>query len=403
MNRRFIVVVLDSFGIGEMEDTKIVRPMDIGANTAIHLLEKLENKESWNTFEKLGLMNVYGKDCYGLKKSKKAIFGKSKLKHFGADTFFGHNEMAGTIPVKPIYQRFNLRVDELEEDLTKNGYDVERIYDGNTCILKVDNELTIGDNVETDPGQAINVTGALDYCGWEKIKNVGNITRKHFEVPRIIAFGGSDVTIDDILSAIVKKGDYMGVNAPESGVYKKNYHVVHLGFGIDPSVQVMAALKKENKKATLYGKVADIVSNPAGELKPGVDTKFIFSMLEDDLNKNEDGFYFVNIQETDLAGHAQDPERYLEVLSLCNVELEKVMDVLTDEDILLVTADHGNDPFIGHSRHTREYVPILVYKKGNDKLINIGTRETLADIGATVADYFGTKIDFGSSFLNYLK
>lgn len=403
MNKRFILIVLDSFGIGEMDDTKFVRPADIGANTCLHLLDNLENVNDWFCLEKLGLMNTIGKNVNGLNIQDKAIFGKSKLKHYGADTFFGHHEIAGTDPKKPIFQKFNSNIDDVEMDLKNNGYNVERVYRGNIAILKVDNQLCIGDNIETDPGQAINVTASLDDAGRKKIQDVGHIVRKHYQVPRIIAFGGSDVSIDDILRNIVKKGDFIGIDAPGSGVYNKNYHVIHIGYGIDSSVQVMQALKDKSIKATLYGKVADIVENPAGDRKPGVDTRYIFNMLKKDLEKNEEGFYFVNIQETDLAGHAQDPKRYLDVLKICNNEISEIINMLTDDDILLVTADHGNDPFIGHSKHTREFVPIMIYKKNNNKLIDLGTRDTLSDLGATVADFFSTHIKNGKSFLDQLK
>ncbi|WP_200276981.1 hypothetical protein, partial [Rhodovulum adriaticum] len=207
MSRRFILLVLDSFGVGEMEDTKEVRPNDIGSNTCLHLLEKLEDISDWDIFEKLGLMNVIGKEIKGLKPQDKAIFGKSKLRHFGADTFFGHHEMSGTRPKKPVFQKFNSKIDSVEEDLKKHGYEVERVYRGGVAILKVDNQLCIGDNIETDLGQAINVIGSVDKAGWEKIQKIGHIVRKHYQVPRIIAFGGSEVTIDNILKNIVQKGD----------------------------------------------------------------------------------------------------------------------------------------------------------------------------------------------------
>lgn len=403
--KKFILIVLDSFGIGEMDDTKDVRPRDVGSNTALHLLEQLEDPKDWRVLERLGLANAMGLDPESepgkkLKPQKNAIFGKSKLKHFGADTFFGHQEIAGTDPKRPVFQLFNDRIDAVEEDLIAHGYEVERITVDGLSLLKVDDQLTVADNIETDPGQAINITGALDAAGWEKIQAVGHLVRQHFEVPRIIAFGGSDVTIQDITDHIVKKGEALGVDAPGSGVYKKNYHVVHIGYGVDPTVQVPAALQKIGVRANLYGKVADIVANPAGDLKPGVDSAEIFDHLIDDVKEDRADFYFVNIQETDLSGHAQDSMRYLDVLRICNDKLEELLPLLGADDVLLVTADHGNDPTIGHSQHTREFVPLLLYRKNNKRRIDIGTRETMADEGATVADFFGTSIVHGTSFLN---
>ncbi len=405
MKKKFILIVLDSFGIGEMDDTKEVRPRDIGSNTALHLLEQLKDPNDWRVLERLGLANAMGLDPESalgkkLKPQTTAITGKSKLKHFGADTFFGHQEIAGTDPKRPVFQLFNDKIDEVEQDLRAHGYEVERISVDGLSLLKVDDQLTVADNIETDPGQAINITGALDAAGWDKIQAVGHLVRQHFEVPRIIAFGGSGVTIREITDHIIKKGNALGIDAPGSGVYKKNYHVVHIGYGVDATVQVPAALEKMGVKANLYGKVADIVANPAGDLKPGVDTEEIFDRLIDDVKQDRASFYFVNIQETDLAGHAQDSVRYLDVLRLCNDKLEELIPLLGENDILLVTADHGNDPTIGHSQHTREFVPLLIYRKNNEKRIDIGTRETMADEGATVADFFGGSIVHGTSFLN---
>ena len=399
MNKKFVVIVLDSFGVGEMDDTSEVRPEDVGSNTALHLLEKLQEPSKLKNLEKLGLMNILGKNLNGLKMQNKAIFGKSKLKHYGADSFFGHQEISGTDPKKPIFQKFNSNIDDLEEDLISEGYEVERICRNNKCVLKIDNQMCIGDNIETDPGQAINVTGALDYSGWDKIKSVGMITRRHYQVPRIIAFGGSEVTIENITNSIKLKGEYIGVDAPESGVYNHNYHVVHIGYGVDTSVQLPTILSENNIKTNMYGKVADIVVNPKGESKTGVDTNYIFDMLLDDFKHNKSDFYFVNIQETDLAGHAEDYKRYLEILEISDKKIGELMELLSENDIMIVMADHGNDPFIGHSRHTRENVPILVHRKDNDKLIEIPIRDTLADVGATVADFYGLKLKHGKSFL----
>lgn len=93
------------------------------------------------------------------------------------------------------------------------------------------------------------------------------------------------------------------------------------------------------------------------------------------------------------------------------VEVKKVSEELTKKaseliqklEKLIVMADHGNDPTIGHSKHTREYVPILVFRKNNHQQIDLNTLETMADIGQTVADYFGTSIEYGTSFLNKIK
>lgn len=402
--KRFIIVVLDSFGIGAMDDVSEVRPQDFEANTALNLL-KQESKYpiEWDCLETLGLMNAMKLEYGEHKYSNRAIFGSSKLKHFGADSFFGHQEIAGTNPKKPIFAPISQDLEEIIKALEKENFNVEIITKDNLKMLKVDNVICIGDNMETDLGQAINVVGALDICGMEMIKKVGHTVRKVVKQPRVIAFGGSNVSIDDIVNAVItKENRFIGVDAPASGVYKHNYHVEHIGYGVDETKQVPLALDKIGVDNYFYGKVANIVYNPNGKNFDAVDTDLIFSTMYDDLKTNKEGFYFLNIQETDLAGHAEDSERYIDRMNLSNQWLKKIMEILNDEDILVVMADHGNDPTIGHSRHTRENVPLLIYNKLNENLIDIGNRETMADLGQTVAEYFGTEIEFGRSFLKHI-
>jgi len=120
--------------------------------------------------------------------------------------------------------------------------------------------------------------------------------------------------------------------------------------------------------------------------------------LISDLSHPGSGFYCLNVQETDLAGHALDADAYIKHLNVADRGISEVLALMQDEDILLVMADHGNDPTATSSRHSREKVSLLVYKKGL-VAVDLGTREPLADVGATVADYFDTALLFGTSFL----
>lgn len=400
--KRFIVIVLDSFGVGAMDDVKSVRPQDIGSNTCVHLLQQANKYPIvWPNLLEMGLMNSVGYDIPGFYKSECSTFGTSNLKHFGADSFFGHQEIAGTNPKKPIFHSIEGYLNEIEASLQSHGYNVERINRDNLTLLKVNNLICVGDNMETDLGQAINVVGALDYSGMEMIKDVGHIVRKIVKVPRVIAFGGSDVTIERIEKAIVtKENKYIGIDAPGSGVYDKNYHVEHIGFGVDDTKQVPFALEKKDINCYFYGKVANIVSNPKGKNFDAVDTDLIFDNLYQDLILNKTGFYFVNIQETDLAGHSQDSKTYIDRLNVSDQWIGKIRKQLKQDDILLVMADHGNDPTIGHSKHTRERVPLLIDYINKQGVKDIGLRDTMADVGQSVAHFFGTTIEFGTSFID---
>lgn len=398
--KRFVVLVLDSFGIGEMDDVKDVRPQDVGANTYKSVLN-CNPKLKIPNLEKLGIANAAGFELGNIKFSNDAVYGKANLMHFWCDTFYGHQELMGTYPKKPKTEPFYEAIDEVETVLKKFGYSVER-FGSPREVLVVDSCATIGDNLEADLGQVYNITGALDFITYEKLLEIGKVVRKVVKVPRVITFGGKNVTIEDIKNAYECKGGlFGGINAPKSGVYKNGYQVQHMGYGIDSEVQLPKILEGV-AKTVLIGKVADIVANPKGVSIFGVDSDEIMSRLIEEIKTNDNAFICANIQETDLAGHQEDGVRYGNRLEVVDRKLKKVIELLDQEDILVVTADHGNDPEIGHSNHTREKVPILVYKKGVSGR-DIGERKSLSDIGQSVADYFGRVLpDNGESFLGKL-
>ena len=126
-------------------------------------------------------------------------------------------------------------------------------------------------------------------------------------------------------------------------------------------------------------------------------------MTIEEIKRMPHGFICTHVQETDLAGHSQDSGWYKKLLEISDEKIGKILELLNDEDILVVMADHGNDPNIGHNRHTRENVPLLIRKKGLEG-VNIGLRKTLSDVGASVCDYFGVPTtQNGTSFIGDLK
>jgi phosphopentomutase len=270
---------------------------------------------------------------------------------------------------------------------------------GLPAVLVVDEGLTIGDNLETDLGDNYNVTAALDTIPFDRVREIGMLVRSLVRTSRVIVFGGADVSLQNILDAYESSGPFAGVSAPRSGVYRRGYQVVHLGFGVKSEVQVPAMLEKIGLPTVLIGKVADIVENPLGKSIPGVDTGEVLSCGAAALDDLAEGYICINVQETDLAGHREDPALYGERLVCADRGIKKIIEKLQDEDILVVTADHGNDPAIGHPQHTREKTPILVYGK---KVQNgfVGERASLADTGATVCTYFKAPLpEAGASYL----
>lgn len=397
---RFIVNVLDSFGVGAMADVSKVRPRDIGSNTAANIVKKKPDIHI-PTLEGLGLMNAIGFSIGTHRIVEEANYGISNLGHVGADSFLGHQELAGTTPLPPLIQAFNEVIDEVEENLKKRGYSTRRVGEqGEPKILVINEVTTVGDNLETDLGQVYNVSAILDYISFEDVKKIGMIVREAVNVSRVIAFGGHHINLENLLAARKVKGSFAGIDAPESGVYNFDYHVIHLGYGIDPKVQIPTILEKENIFVSLIGKTADIIQINQADRFPGVDTVELYDHLIKEVTENKTGFFFINIQETDLAGHAEDFDRYADRLETSDRKIAQLLPHLNKEDILIVTADHGNDPTIGHSNHTREKVPLLIYKKG---LVGtyIGERSTMSDVAATAAEFFKVQMpQNGTSFLS---
>lgn len=399
---RFVVIVLDGFGIGAMDDVKEVRPKDLGSNTCAHIFEKKSELMLPNLAE-MGLANALGMEFKGLPYGGKSVFGKAKLMHDGADTFFGHQEIMGTRPKRPYEGPIKKDLEAIEKLLLENDYQVRRYIGEQESFLIINECVTVADNIECDPGLAYNVTGSLDDIPFEEQLKIGKLVRSIAKVPRVITFSGRGIHLPNLLEAVEEKGEYIGVNAPKSGVYDNDYHCIHLGYGVDPTVQAPTILGKKNIPVYLLGKVADVVQNPYGVSIPMVDTKEVLEKTSEILDTIENGFICVNVQETDLSGHGQDVDKYANKLCIADQVIGEIRQKLKEDDILLVMADHGNDPTIGHPQHTRECVPILIDTKKAQKK-NIGIRNTLSDVGATVCEYFSVPSpENGKSFLKEIK
>lgn len=399
---RFVIIILDGFGIGEMPDVDSVRPQDKGANTCRHIFEQIAELYL-PTLEKLGLANIVGTRLVRMQKNPAAVFGKMMLDHDGADTFFGHQEIMGTLPQKPFVEPFSMRIKDARTLLINNGFHVREYSVEKESLLIVEDCVTIADNMECDPGQAINITAAIDDIAFERVLEIGRLIRSVSKVPRVIAFGGRGVHLPHLLDAIEVRNGYIGVNAPASGVYNKDYHCVHMGYGVDPHVQVPTILGKAGIPVYLIGKVADVVCNDFGISIPMVDTAAVLKETRKRVRGHKTGFFCANVQETDLCGHRENTAEYARTLKIADEGIGLVLSELSSEDMLIVMADHGNDPLIGHPHHTREMVPLMIHREGVIAM-DLGIRTTLSDTAATASDYFGQSApENGISFLSLLK
>ena len=403
MSKRFVVIVLDGFGIGAMNDAARERPGDEKANTLRSILSDYPDMKLAN-LEQLGLMNAFGAESNDMKYCESANFGKSELMHFGADTFMGHQEIMGTLPKRPTMHPFQEKVDEVYQHLKENGHKVEFVVRGNLRYIVCDDYVTVADNLEADLGMCYNVTAPLDYISFEKEYEKAKLVREVVTVGRVIVFGGTGNTMEDLYRAEeIKEGKFIGIASAKSKSYEHGYQCLHLGYGVDENVQAPTILGKAGIPVTLIGKVADIVTNKMGVSISCVPTDECMQLTIKAVKENEQGFICTNVQETDLAGHSQSSMQYRKILEKADRGLGELLPFLTEEDILVVMADHGNDPDIGHSKHTRECVPLLVYKKGIQGR-HLGIRKTLSDVGASVCEYFGVKApQNGTSFLNKIQ
>ncbi len=399
---KFVVVVLDGFGIGAMADAAVARPGDERANTLRSILADQPDLKL-PTLEKLGLMNAFGSESQCMKFSPDANFGKSDLMHHGADTFMGHQEIMGTRPKMPEMVPFQEKVDAVAQHLQDHGHRVTFRENSGLRYVVCDDYVTIADNLEADLGMCYNVTAPLDLIPFDKAHEIAELARQVVTVGRVIVFGGTGNTMEDLYAAEeVKQGKFIGIASAKSKSYEQGYQCLHLGYGVDKNVQAPTILTGAGIPVTLIGKVADIVANNGGKSISCVPTTECMNLTIQAFQTMEKGFICTNVQETDLAGHSQDSVVYREKLEQADAGLARLMPLLTEEDILLVQADHGNDPDIGHSKHTRENVPLLVYRKGLHG-VRLGKRSTMSDVGATVCDFFGVHPpQNGTSFLPLL-
>ncbi|WP_264739807.1 phosphopentomutase [Cytobacillus firmus] len=391
-----ILLVIDSFGIGAMEDCGEFSPSDCRANTYKHIRESV------------GFLNIPTLYRLGLgalvdgKAAPANAYGCSALAHHGADTYLGHQEIAGSCPKRSNKRLMKDIHPDLAKALTEAGYKVEYPWIDRPVLL-VNDACVIGDNLESSLGNIINLTADFNKMPFQELKEVGKIVRQNIDTTRVIAFGGPYTTIEHILSVVHEKNPgQWGVDAPKAKVYGKGYEVYHMGYGVNIDGQFPMIAARCGLKVHRIGKTADVLHGE-GPADPIVDTEKVLRVLEKSyLEEKEDAAFLVNVQETDLAGHAEDAEWYARLLNTTDQWLAEFLHKMEEEDLIIIMADHGNDPTIGHSNHTREYVPILAAGK-RVKPVNIGKRNSMADVGATFSEFFGLPAtEEGESFLELI-
>lgn len=394
---RVIILVLDALGLGAMPDVHLVRPNDVGSNTLRHVVEAVGGLSLPN-LERLGLGTIAPQSGLRIDTHPIAVHSVCSLGYKGADTYLGHQVIMGSrVPDMP-EELFEAVRDDVAAALRRHGHHVAPAGDG-LAALFVDGRMICGDNLESDPYQTYHCVGSIEDQSYDEIVAVGEILRSVARVRRVVAMGGYGFKAADIRRCTEHRPTgQCGVNNVALGLYTSNYVVRHLTSGTNPNVQVPTILKKAGFEVELIGKVADVITCEGAHKEPHVLTQPVLDATYASLARVRRGLVAINIQETDLAGHDESAERYASCLRLSDQGIGRIMGMLGPRDLLIVTGDHGNDPTIGHDKHTREFTPLLVWTP-NIKPRGIFMRESLADIAATVADIFDVDApEIGTSF-----
>ncbi|MGW0289075.1 phosphopentomutase [Streptomyces tuirus] len=375
-----VIVVVDGLGIGAMPDAGRLRPGDRQADTLGHILDHCPGLRL-PAFTALGLGLVHPHPRLADDAPLPVAAGRAALGYPGADTFAGHQTMMGAdfsrVTVAPLGEH----LDEVTAVLRAAGHTVEPLGGG---PLLVDGVALVHDNLEADPGINWNVSARLDDLPFEDITAIARTVRTPAPVARVIAVGGH---ADGPLPGFVRPGDggTVGLDTPACGFYRNGgLEVVHLGAPLDHTRQLPQLAARAGLPVTLVGKAADILRCGTAVRRPAVPTA---DVLRHTLRAaTGDGLVVANVQESDLAGHQQETDRYGDVLRQVDEGLAELIALLDSPgDRLILTADHGNDPTIGHAYHTREYVPVLIHRPEFRVPQLLPDADSLADVGATAA------------------
>jgi len=389
MPRRVIIIVLDSAGIGEMPDAGEYG--DLGSHT-LGNIARLRGGLHLPHLEKLGLGNIDMIMGVPASPSPEGSFGKMAEQSVGKDTTTGHWEMAGIIlesalPTFPrgfpqqFIDRYELAIGrKVIGNVVASGTEIiqrfgeEHIRTGNPIVY-------------TSADSVFQVAAHEGVIPLPELMEICQIAR--------------DLLTDEMKVGRVIARPFLG----EAGQFYRtaNRH----DFALDPPHEIlMEILQARGLEVCTVGKIHDIYAGKGitdfqatkGNME-GV-TKTVGYMA-----KVEGGLIMANLVDFDmLYGHRNDVEGYARALEDFDKRLPEIYEALRSEDILIITADHGCDPTLPGTDHTREYVPLLVYGPTLKNGVSLGVRTTFADIGATVAEYLVTeKISHGNSFLSEIK
>ena len=388
MINRVIIMVLDGFGIGEAPDA--VKYGDEGSNT----LAGIYNNTTLKTpnMQKLGLYNIDGVKVGEKVENIIGAYGRAREQADGKNSPVGHWEISGYIkhPGFTTYPNAFPKklVDEFIEKTGVKGVLCNEVGSG-TEILKRFGEEHIKTGypiIYTSADSVFQIAAHENVIPVEKLYEICKIARKildrpEYNVGTVIArpFVGDS---SQNFTRTYNRKDF------ESNTFGKT---------------MLDVIYESNKNVIAIGKIDDLFGGR------GI-TKAIHTSGNADgiaktiseIEQDTEGLIFTNLVDTDmLYGHRNNIQGYAEALEYFDSKLPEIIAKLKDTDMLIVTADHGNDPSTPSTDHSREYIPILIYGKHIKENVNLGTRKTFADISATILDIFNMpRLENGISFKN---
>ena len=377
MSKRIFLIVLDSYGIGAEPDAA-----EFGDRDDCNTFKSTYSSNKFNApnLQKLGLFNIDGQDF--VDSIEKPIGSYARLREMsrGKDTTIGHWEIAGVVSEKPL-------------PTYPNGFPPEVIAELENAFGRkiLCNKPYSGTQVIHDYGREHEETGALIvYTSADSVLQIAT----HEEI----------VSIDELykyckIARKIMMGDHnVGrvIARPFIGKYP-NYERTprRHDFSLEPPDEtILDALKKNNFDVIGVGKIFDIFAGRGIIKTLGINQDNTDGMnktlkiMDEDFN----GLCFVNLVDFDMVfGHRRDVDGYAQAITDFDKQLGEFMQKMNDDDILMITADHGCDPKAPGTDHTREYVPLLIYGKKINS-VNLGTYPTFSVIAKTIADIFD--IDF---------
>lgn len=385
--KRAIVIVLDSVGIGEQPDAAEFG--DVGSHT-LGNIRNVRGRLDLPNMTALGLAAIENSRLDALNLTPTGAYGKLAELTKAKDTTCGHWEIAG-LPLKQAFKTY------------PNGFpeDFLREFEAKIGRGTIGNEVASGTEIISRLGDEHVKTGKP--IVYTSADSVFQIAAHEGVIPlaeqyRICEIAREMLNGDDYLVGRVIARPFEGT----SGAYKRTEN--RKDYAVEPFTDtILDALVKRGMDVVGIGKIEDIFchrgvstvdhtrNNPSG-----IEATIRF------LKEGKGDFIFTNLVDFDmLFGHRNDVEGYAAALEAFDAALPRIMDAMQAGDILMITADHGCDPTTASTDHSREYIPLVVTGKHVKANVNLGTRKTFADIGATVLDYLtGEAWNVGTSFLS---